>query len=241
MQVTGIIFSLRRVQGKIIILIIFLTWSLAQNPPVWIYFLCLLVKAMGLNTCKRAKPCFYCHKSQVSSFHASGRSCHLLSSSTVTIPNFTWHCRALENVFFSCLSFLVQRRLFPFSYLSRTFHYAISTSPFLPEDETLPQYQQGVWSPSCILIPRWWNPSSELHLDWECYNTKTGDCNSSGRKVHPVVCYDPWLVFSYKQHVWASNMLLENYHVLFYSLFRMLLILSRNQFWKSNTSLLTFK
>lgn len=27
-----------------------LIWSLAQNPPVWIYFLCLLVKTMGLNT-----------------------------------------------------------------------------------------------------------------------------------------------------------------------------------------------
>lgn len=29
-----------------------LTWSLAQNPHVWIYFLCFLVKAMGLNSCR---------------------------------------------------------------------------------------------------------------------------------------------------------------------------------------------
>lgn len=102
------------------------------------------------------KPCFYCHKSQTSP--CIGSSCPLLSNSTETVPNFTsvvldsCHRRGFVNVFFfSFLSFLMQRKLFAFSYFSFTFHYAISTRSYLPEEETPSSYRFSTRSTKLFL------------------------------------------------------------------------------------------
>lgn len=113
---------------------------------------------------------------------------------------------------------------------------APSTMPYLPDHTFLrmkhPHHinlQQGVWNSSCILISKWWNASSGV-TSRQCYNTKTGDCTSWGRELLPAVLL--WFMISIflktaclglKYAVWKHVL-----YVLFYSPFRMLLILSRH-------------
>lgn len=83
-----------------------LAWSLAQNPHVWISFFGPSYQDHGFRHLGGDEALFLLPQSQASCFYVSGSLCPLLSSSTVTISNFTsvvldpCHRRAFENVFF---------------------------------------------------------------------------------------------------------------------------------------------
>lgn len=203
-----------------------LIWSLAQNPFVWIYFLWLLVKTMGLNTYRGR----WSLASTARNHKLLAYICLAVMSSAVPLQQWPYQASHVCGLRLLWLQSLCEC---PFVFLGiipdakksvpflmhlphLTLHHiyqitlfwgrgTLTISIFNKEYQALPTAQDLDSGIYC----------QELDLDRECCYTRRHDCNRWSRRLHSVVCYcDFWLIFSYKQHFWASNMMFENYYLL---------------------------